>query len=68
MNAVNIYIYIYSYLFTYSEIVPRLCRSRFGSGPASGAAAPACRLCTLIGVPCRLSMLITFNTFANILF
>ena len=26
------------------------------------------RLCTLIGVPCRLSMLSTFSTFANVLF
>ena len=26
------------------------------------------RLCTLIGVPCRLSMLSTFSTFANMLF
>ena len=26
------------------------------------------RLCTLIGVPCRLSLLSTFSTFANALF
>ena len=26
------------------------------------------RLCTLIGVPCRLSMLSTFSTFAHVLF
>ena len=26
------------------------------------------RLCTLIGVPCRISMLSTFSTFANVLF
>ena len=26
------------------------------------------RLCTLIGVPCRISMLSTFSTFANIMF
>ena len=43
--------------------VPRKLARRRCSGQLSGG-----RLCTLIGVPCRLSMLSTFSTFANVLF
>ena len=50
----NIYKYIYIYIYTYTNIYIYM----YSSG----------RLCTLIGVPCRLSMLSTFSTFANVLF
>ena len=48
-----IYIYIYTYIHTYIYIYIYI----------SGS----CR-CALMGVPCRLSMLSTFSTFANVLF
>ena len=38
------------------------------SSEAEGYYYSGGRLCTLIGVPCRISMLSTFSTFADVLF
>ena len=45
-------------------------RPSLGSPPrrSSSDNSSGGRLCTLIGVPCRFSMLSTFSTFANVLF
>ena len=56
------------YIFVYLSI--RLCiyaRTYAGAGGRPSALLLFGRLCTLIGVPCRISMLSTFSTFANVL-
>ena len=42
--------------------------SPLGIDSALGSVSSGGRLCALIGVPCRLSMLSTFSTFAKALF
>ena len=73
------YIYIYIYIYLYVDMHMCIyvitgrrvleCRVR---DPVScehlREQTSGGRLCTLIGVPCRISMLSTFSTFANILF
>ena len=67
-----IHIYIYIYIHTARSRHARRGGADLGQGAQPGAALSRLysggRLCTLIGVPCRLSMLSTFNTFANVLF
>ena len=67
--SLSLYIYIYTYacIYTYTHmLIVVTCNidlSSYSYLYNSGG-----RLCTLIGVPCRFSMLSTFSTFANVLF
>ena len=75
-----VYIIIHSSLFTIRSLRGGLLRVARGPGVrrrgsrllrAAGRgyySISGGRLCTLIGVPCRISMLSTFSTFANLLF
>ena len=64
--------YVYEYIYIYILRGPDAPQDRAHLGAGEGAAPrrrySGGRLCTLIGVPCRLSMLSTFSTFANVLF
>ena len=61
------YYYYYSNSYNYSYHYYRY-RSRGFPGNVESSNASGGRLCTLIGVPCRISMLSTLSTFANVSF
>ena len=70
------YLSLYVYIYIYIQCCPPMLSSLSSNVVLSSPSTLPCRSfprsgscrCTLIGVPCRLSMLSTFSTFANVLF